>query len=515
METTEDIIKRTLLGDKWYFPQEVPPVFVSRGFAEHCHEWKLPEKIPWTWPEQYSHARYGLRRREMWIPNPQNQLAVADVLARNWEDIRRHLDASSISESKCKINCEGEIPPKNELMTPHSVLPEKRLLAVAGHSHILKTDISRFFPSVYTHSIAWALRDSHNKDCGGKLDIALRSGNHGQSIGIPIGPQSSFIIAEIIMAAIDKQMEGKNCQLQGYRHVDDYFLCFGSRSEAELALSEICAATAKYRLAINDAKTEIISNSDHGEELWPNQLRTMHIRTEEGEHAYAFPFEKAEIEKKWLLQFASLAFSLATKHDESVMKCALGVMGHLTIEDAHLHRDNWDLYESILIRIITCYPYTMNIVAGILRECNKKVYALNKVKLSSAVSELIRRCAPLEHHSEVAWALWLAKVVGLNIEDEAAKCLPKVNSSVCALLALDNMENERIKLTKDETAPWRKRLSDKGLQSRFWLLAYEAPDWLGDKSYIDDDEFFYQLKEREVRFYDKGKDDTEFFDIFY
>lgn len=550
---------RKLLLEKGYFSPKIPHIFNSVAFAATSHDllcdWQDRARPP-TWSERYNSAREGLHRREMQVPNPVSQLYVANLMAEHWGEIWHHNKASQISESKCRIDEKHGIN-----ITPHHELREKRLQEMAAHSHVLKADINRFFPSIYTHKIRKALlRGGGTPELGDKLDKVVRMCNGNQTVGIPIGPHTSHVVAEIIMSAIDREVEEATKKpLKGYRHVDDYFLCFDSYNDAETALAAIEKAAAAYELAVKDEKTEILQSINCTEAMWPHQLQNMDAYRKEKEKREAltdfarnarnmgeehfkrnFNFtglllslllppeegNKHREDRQWLLQFASEAFALAKKYpNDSVMKYALDILEHLPLTrqgdsrdeqespseeggaSARLSPENWRLYENVLIRIMTAYPYTVGKVAQILRKC-RDYYELDNDKLSGVVSSLICKHAPLEHHSEVAWALWLAKVLKLDIED-AGKYLPAVQSGVCALLALDNVNAGLIRgITPSD---WDKDFSKKGLTNRRWLLAYEAPrkGWSGEKSagYIEHHEFFAALHGRDVSFYDE-QDDT-------
>ena len=79
---------------------------------------------------------------------------------------------------------------------------------------LVKTDISRFYPSIYTHSIPWAAYGKERVKAGldfykgsfaDRLDLLVRSCNRNQTIRLPIGPETSRIIAEIISSRIDSE----------------------------------------------------------------------------------------------------------------------------------------------------------------------------------------------------------------------------------------------------------------------------------------------------------------------
>lgn len=84
------------------------------------------------------------------------------------------------------------------------------------YKYIIQTDIKNFYPSVYTHSIAWAfetkanIRSSNNrfdnKLLGNRLDKLFQNANDGCTNGLPIGPVVSDLICEVILSAIDLEI---------------------------------------------------------------------------------------------------------------------------------------------------------------------------------------------------------------------------------------------------------------------------------------------------------------------
>jgi hypothetical protein len=98
----------------------------------------------------------------------------------------------------------------------YSELEEERYTALSKYRFIAKTDISRFYHSIYTHSIPWAL---HGKEASkadrraqsakvpfNRLDQIMQFGQDGQTIGIPVGSDTSRITAELISTAIDLEL---------------------------------------------------------------------------------------------------------------------------------------------------------------------------------------------------------------------------------------------------------------------------------------------------------------------
>jgi len=100
----------------------------------------------------------------------------------------------------------------------------ERVLRSAGCTLHLYADFTRYYSSIYTHSLAWALHgkqpaqdDKNNKLAGNQLDTFLRATQARQSIGLPVGPDSSLILAEIIGTSIDETIQ-KAGVTQGLRY---------------------------------------------------------------------------------------------------------------------------------------------------------------------------------------------------------------------------------------------------------------------------------------------------------
>lgn len=142
-------------------------------------------------------------------------------------------------------------------------------------NHLFKFDISKCFDSIYTHSISWAVlglevvkenfKFSENT-FSGKFDRFIQNTNYGETNGILIGPEFSRIFAEIILQKIDITIEkklkenGNNYKLKVdyelYRYVDDYFLFCDDSILKEEILKILKHELKKYKLSINNSKTE-------------------------------------------------------------------------------------------------------------------------------------------------------------------------------------------------------------------------------------------------------------------
>lgn len=232
-----DRIERLLrLG---YLPSQLPPAFKTGDLALHHIKlyaaWAaMPSKSgvpasPRSKAELFSVARAGHQRRAISLPNPVAQTFLSKAVADNWASIVSNLRRSQMSASHPRFRRDSN---RAASLPSMQTLYERRLIQGAGYRYVLRTDISRFFPTIYTHSIPWALHGKAAskkntkptpKYFGNLLDLATRQGQDGQTFGLPIGPDTSHIIAECIATSIDVDLRRKlKGNLAGFRYVDDY-----------------------------------------------------------------------------------------------------------------------------------------------------------------------------------------------------------------------------------------------------------------------------------------------------
>lgn len=196
------------------------------------------------------------------MPNPLHQLRLCSKLVEHKTELSTFLSPSSICVSTPMVS-EG---PDREIVSymDFKQWGIEKFLRSADKKYTLRTDLSRFYPTIYNHCIPWAM---HGKIVAKKnrsgpsllsnvLDAAVRNTQDQQTIGLPVGPASSFLLAEVIGSRIARELEEQIPGICGLRYVDDFSLYFESKSEAEAAHSALTRIVKHYELDINDSKTE-------------------------------------------------------------------------------------------------------------------------------------------------------------------------------------------------------------------------------------------------------------------
>lgn len=490
---------------KGYFPKELPAPFITSDFAELLTSGTIPAtsdyaknitikaNIPKAKLCQYTHARGGLLRRKLSICNPVLFYLLSREIDNNWTSIVSVAGGSSLAATAPEVKTTGRA-----INGKYSQSDRAKLAVQAriGRRFVLVTDISRFYHSIYTHSIPWAL---HTKPVaktnrsftlfGNKLDFLIRQGQDGQTVGIPIGPDTSLVLAELIMHQCDKALIDKIPDIKGYRFIDDYELSFRTRTEAEDAFHLLETCLSDYELALNPRKTEVLALPLPFESEWHRKLKGFQFRE-------AWRDQSADLET-----FFSTAFELYRKHpDEPVLQFAIARMRSVVIDD-----NNWDLFQRLVLMCVSPEPATLPYaLEQIISRVNAGAIPLRS-EIQEILNSLVVNHAPLKHSSEVSNSLWACLALKLTLSDKAVDLISSCEDSCIALLALDCRAKGLLSKPLD-TSLWETHMCADGLYSEHWLLSYEAnvKGWLpsvGGIDHVSADVNFSYLKANNVCFY--------------
>lgn len=441
-------------------------------------------------------VRLGITRRNMYVPNPIPYLKLSRELANNWGAIQTHCQQSQLSKSQPTDN-KGQ---GRAIITTSDfdeiLFFRSRLRATS--KYILKTDIAKFYPSLYSHSIPWAL---HTKTIaktqqrniqllGNQLDLCVRNCQDKQTMGIPIGPDSSLVISEIVLTAADMMLQNQFPGINGMRHVDDYEFGFQTYTDAEKVLGTLQQILQTFELSINFAKTKIIDLPLPLDPMWIIELRNFNFR------------QPAKSQQLDLVQYFSKAFDLVNTHkDEFVLKYAVARLRGVKIDKA-----NWDFVQEFLFQCVMVEPSTFLPVLERLMDAHQKGYPIDRQKIDSVMNYQIAHNGTSSKGSEVAWALWAMIFWNVPLSGNAANAISRMEDSFVALLALDASQRGLIPTGLD-TSLWETFMTDQELYGNQWLLAYEAniKNWLPSATgtdYVANDPAFGFLKSNNVEFYD-------------
>jgi len=374
----------------------------------------------------------------------------------------------------------------------------ERVKVRASARYILRTDISKCYSSVYSHSIPWALHgklkaksDRSPKLLGNVIDTFVRNNQDGQTIGIPIGPDTSLVIAEIILSAFDNQI---TMPLNGFRAVDDFEIGATSYREAEEILSYVRETLRGFELELNDAKTSIIELPAPIEKPWVSTLRNWSFRI--GSKGY----------KTDLSSYFDAVFEFYRQYStDYVLSYAITRVGNLE----RLDKTTWEMLQLYLFQCLAAESGTLRAILPIFQDYERKGFTIDRDLLSSILNQQILISCPLNHANEVTWALWALIYWQIPVAADAAHVISRSGDSLIALMSLDAAQRGLI-ASGLNTNLWENVMTVDALYGPQWLLSYEANfrRWLPSlksPDHVAKDPNFSFLKQQGVSFYDPSK----------
>ena len=368
----------------------------------------------------------------------------------------------------------------------------------------LKRDISWFYPTLYTHTIPWALHgknvaknDKSDNLFGNTLDKNMRNCKHGQTTGIPIGPDTSLIIAEIVTCGIDQLLQEILGSIKGYRYYDDVYFYFSSREEAEKGLKKLQYILTDFQLSINEEKTNITRFPSTFDEIWVIQLNSFVFRNNIEKHET----DRAREQRTDIERYFKLTLYLANEYpDYSVLAYAI-----TRFENVPIFKANWNLFESLILKSAILNPLLLQQIVPLLVAYDELV---DRTKICNVVEEIIKNHAPMGHSFEISWALWLAKTFNTEINnDNMAEDIFESSDVIPIIIALDLM-NENLIDSSLDLSTLIEKINEDSLFEEKWLLTYESiiHDWLPpiNPNPLETNEYFKILKDHDVKFYDEN-----------
>jgi len=250
-----EALRRGLL-DYGLFAEKLPPAFSSVEIPETLVESvervldETDEKALRKGLGDRSHdfARYESLKptnisRALGIPHPEAHILQVASLAKHWGEIRTHVETPDPQFSRIhlrRLNNSPRLFEMNYKGDERYQHEEDELGWMAEARFVVHTDISACFPSIYTHSIPWALhgkavaKADHGVTSlfGNLLDATARGIRDTQTNGLLIGPHSSNLLSEIVLTVVDQKLVDKG-YLRVSRHIDDYRYFAASYGDAE------------------------------------------------------------------------------------------------------------------------------------------------------------------------------------------------------------------------------------------------------------------------------------------
>lgn len=503
--------RRERLVSHGYFAPELPPCFTSMDLAQHSKailasidqkpltKQSNPAYYLYTSePTWFYFPRFGKDDRRHGIPNPIAHLVLSRVLADHYVALRKVARASRLSRSPLVFDWSG---PRALARDNVSIRDDFRIELAARREMYVAADVRAFFHSIYTHAIAWAV---HGKDFakdnrgvkhyGNVIDLLCRNAQGGQTIGLPVGPDTSRLIAEVVASAIDVRLQ-KRLQLRrgdASRYIDDYTLSSAKGLSGEELLAQLRASVSAFELELNNEKSAIVPTSARQMSGWQAAVRARIPR----------PAQRGGgVETTPLMQFFYELGRLCGNHvDTNIEK-----FGLLNARQSLVAATDW---RPIQANLISAYRRNPSLVSLLVELCLLRQVAhgdVAKADLGEFLENRIDVLARGNRTGELVWLLFLAIRMSIILPARRLASLFGMENALVALLVVC-LEARGLVQGKIDRSTWDRSLTGRGLRGPMWLYAYEAvtqgflPGVADD--FIADDEYFSLLRDKTVRFLD-------------
>jgi hypothetical protein len=236
----------------------------------------------------FNFPRFGRNERRHSYINPISYFYLSKVLAERYVAIRKLNRRSRMSIAPTIFDWAGE---RALIRAAFDARDSQWVTLCAGNEMLAEADIAAFFHSVYTHVIPWAIHGKavakqKKQDMslyGNTIDLLVRNAQDGQTIGLPVGPDTSRLIAEIVGTAIDKAIQTalnrkrtwSTKKRAAMRFVDDYTFGCSSRQEAEIVVATVRRCANEFELDLNNAKTSIAATGPFFPAAWKEHVRSL------------------------------------------------------------------------------------------------------------------------------------------------------------------------------------------------------------------------------------------------
>ena len=377
-------VEKFLLQQESYCNFSLPSYFNFKNMLIEVDEFLKAEKfcnVKKREPREFTKVNYQILNnkdgRYAWIPfqliHPVLYVRLVHLMTQkdNWERISKKfseyykdekIQCLSIPNIRDSEDGNGEL----EIVHRWKEYQQKSIEYALEYQYILKSSITEWHDSLYTHSIPWAL---HGKETakkirgpsllGNRIDKLLQAMSNGQTNGIPRGSVVTDFIAEMVLGSADLELKTvlEDEKIEDYkilRYRKGYRIFVNNPADGERILKAITERMIELGMQLNPSKTKvnnriIIESTKEAQISWITKMQShddiqKHLLIIHS-HATSFPnsgslaralisfgkkIEEKELDPKGILPSISIAVDIAY-HNPRVYPQATAVLNKLII----------------------------------------------------------------------------------------------------------------------------------------------------------------------------------------
>lgn len=469
----DNLIKEIFANDG-YFVDQIPPCFSTESLAREINDKFIKDigdtysvKDVKAYPLEISVYKESILRRSLYFPNILLYIRLLKTLQKHF-DLYKDFLHSENSESKADILTTLDYPSNYR----KSIM--NRNMKFAGYKYKLSLDIANCYPSIYSHSLAWALVGKENsKRMFQDRSLQNNAYKHADEIdkdnirmksletnGLLTGPYSSRIISEIILASIDEILRDK---YEFSRYVDDYNFYFATKYDCEKAIGDIAKILSEYNLKINEAKIKI--------EAYPFDIL----------EDYASVFQQSFSKEYPAYDILQKAQLLEKESKKGSYKYAFKLLRNTKI----MHRKHDEVFYLFytLISIIINRPMLARFAVEMI---SKLKIEFSENEMVDRLNDLLAKEIDAKHDQEVLWLLYVILRYGSKIKLSNIIKIISSDNDFAIMMILDLLNGNRKQIFEYDTnkssinrkiknalQKLEQSLQQESMYTKRWFLIYE------------------------------------------
>jgi RNA-directed DNA polymerase len=299
VDLSNEEARKFFLKGSSYFNADLPPYIsfepILTGVATVLGG-KTYDKICSKNPSTYSDVNYKILTnkdgRLAWRPleliHPAIYVSLVNVICDpdNWTTIKKRLSAFEGGVVECcsipVISQDDQKDAATQVENWWHRVEQRSLCYSLEFSHILHTDVTDCYGSLYTHSVSWAIHgrpEAKEKKrvsslLGNKIDSHIQAGRYGQTNGISQGSVLMDFVAELVLGFVDEQINltlGNPTDFRILRYRDDYRIFANSDDKVEEILKVVSEKLWSVGMRLGVSKTRVDRNVVEGS-IKPDKL---------------------------------------------------------------------------------------------------------------------------------------------------------------------------------------------------------------------------------------------------
>lgn len=354
-------------------------------------------------------GRFSWRPLELIHPAIYVQLVNIICEASNWSQIKHRMN--EFEQGSSIVSCGSPVISSGRQSTQAAqvsnwwqAVEQKSIELSLVFTHLIHTDVTDCYGSLYTHSIPWALHglevgksERRNKQLlGNQVDFWIQSSRYGQTNGVSQGSVLMDFIAELVLGWIDLEITkelGEAGDFQILRYRDDYRIFANSDTRAEAILKVISDRLRTVGMKLSTGKTIVSPNVVEGA-IKPDKLAGIELQS--------LDITNAKTLQKQLLRLHAFGRRFP---NSGALRRLLGGM-HTKILQQTSPPDDLEVQIAIVTDIGATSPQAFPAIAGILSHLISLAPPDQKVLLWEKVRNKMRR-VPYNGYLEI----WLQRVM--------------------------------------------------------------------------------------------------------